>query len=632
MHSLLVYIAGIPGRIAQSIKERRMISIYRKIILKASYAGSPFIKYYLSHKTTTFIMGCLQLISFFTTYAGAKYYFADIFSLAPLAFTIGIQFAFFAYSNKFSKTERDKKKTLVLMTLFCLISATFSYTGLATSTLPPENEYEKTYNEYVSAAESIKEQLLQKNSTEQEIDLDAQNLLTNAEALLRNAQTQSTSLQTQIDISQALFNEDITSTTYTDRNGNTSRTSSTGTAGSAAASGLPNLVKLKSQIDGEITALTDAKNSLTSEQIIDYIHDPDNNVSLSSSITNLLTCYNTLSTTLNSQNQLPDSYVEDLCQKYDNYTELKNATDDLPASEEDKVSNTLSLDSLPEKFIQWITADSSAEQALENLNRKRDIVEKNYLNLINLTQTVDAAEIDLTNLNNSRDKLNAYGDPNLQAIAYIGDDQYRSKVLGILFLALLIDGLTWFLAIIGSQRPLPLLDSKTNREIDNEDHLFSIIFVSLLGGGTPTNLSIYDGKESFKKACIQYVNDIKTIIHKFLLKFHNSPWTNQWGYGLYAKYKDLKSIENVVPIVSILQQLGYLQLISPNDFQLLKENYHGITRDQSDEYNNPICELDEYICLLRYRVELYLRNNTAEIAMNFTPFSDETEKAEGETE
>ena len=98
------------------------------------------------------------------------------------------------------------------------------------------------------------------------------------------------------------------------------------------------------------------------------------------------------------------------------------------------------------------------------------------------------------------------------------------------------------------------------------------------------------------------------------------------------KYKDLKSIENVVPIVSILQQLGYLQLISPNDFQLLKENYHGITRDQSDEYNNPICELDEYICLLRYRVELYLRNNTAEIAMNFTPFSDETEKAEGETE
>lgn len=639
---ILSKIATVVNDVKKSFEERRMVSIYSKIIRKASYAGSPFIKYYLGRKTVTFVMFCLQFISFFTTFAGAKYYLGNVVPFAPLAFTIAIQVAFFLFSTRYSQTERRKRATGFLMVLFCLISATFSYTGLAVSTLPPENEYEKTYNEYVSAAETVKNQLLEKNSTEEEINQEAQNLLIKADSLISAADSQVSSLGAQIISNQATLDADITTTYSTDYFGNTTSSSGIGPAGTAAAENIPELTGLQDQITNERNSLSDARGNLTPKQLIDYIHSSDENAALSSdvsaNITKLILNYNTLSKTLNTlgstpdtsqePDQISDTYIEELRNKYKLYTELKNVTDNLAAPEPVEENNTLSLSSLVEKFVDWLKADSSAEQALSYLNEKKNIVEENYLKLTSLADTLNAEDISLTKLNTARADLNAYGDPNLQALLYIGDPQYRSKVLGVLVLAALVDGLTLILGVLGNSRPLPLLDSKTNREIDNEDHLFSIIFVSLLGREIPDTLSTYKGKASFKKACIEYVNEIKSTIHNFLQKFQNSPWTSQWGYGLYAKYSDLKGTEDIVPIVSILQQLGYLQLLSPQDFELLKQNYHGISEAPSASSANAVCTLDDYICVLRYRVELYLRNSTAEIAMNFIPFVDEEEEDE----
>lgn len=642
---ILSKIATVVNDVKKSFEERRMVSIYSKIIRKASYAGSPFIRYYLGRKTVLFILFCLQLISFFTTFAGAKYYLGNIMPFAPAAFTIAIQVAFFIFTNRYSQTERRKRATGFLMVLFCLISATFSYTGLAVSTLPPENEYEKTYNEYVSAAETVKNQLLEKNSTEEEINQAAQNLLIKADSLISAADSQVSSLDAQIKSNEAILDADITSSYHTDYFGNTTSSTGIGAAGTAAAENIPELTGHQDQITNERNSLSDARGNLTPEQIIDYIHSSDENAALSSdvsaNITKLILNYNALNKTLNTlgstpdtyqePDQISDTYIEELRNKYKLYTELKDATDDLAVPESVEENNTLSLGSLAEKFVHWLKADSSAEQALSYLNEKKDIVEENYLKLTRLADTLNAKDINLTKLNTARTALNAYGDPNLQALLYIGDSQYRSKVLGVLALAALVDGLTLILGILGNSRPLPLLDSKTNREIDNEDHLFSIIFVSLLGKGIDNKLLPYKGKASFKKACIKYVNDIKSTIHNFLQKFQNSPWTSQWGYGLYAKYSDLKNTEGIVPIVSILQQLGYLQLLSPRDFELLKRNYHGISKDSPASSANTICDLDDYICVLRYRVELYLRNSTAEIAMNFIPFVDKEEE-DDETE
>ena len=59
---ILSKIATVVNDVKKSFEERRMVSIYSKIIRKASYAGSPFIKYYLGRKTVLFILFCLQLM------------------------------------------------------------------------------------------------------------------------------------------------------------------------------------------------------------------------------------------------------------------------------------------------------------------------------------------------------------------------------------------------------------------------------------------------------------------------------------------------------------------------------------------------------------------------------------------
>ena len=73
--------------------------------------------------------------------------------------------------------------------------------------------------------------------------------------------------------------------------------------------------------------------------------------------------------------------------------------------------------------------------------------------------------------------------------------------------------------------------------------------------------------KKFKEQCYRYVNDIKKSIQEFLNKFQNSPWTAEFGYGLWAKYGELKNVPGAVQILSVLQQLNYLQYLTPGDLQ-----------------------------------------------------------------
>lgn len=71
-------------------------------------------------------------------------------------------------------------------------------------------------------------------------------------------------------------------------------------------------------------------------------------------------------------------------------------------------------------------------------------------------------------------------------------------------------------------------------------------------------------------------------------------------------------------ILSVLQQLNYLEYLTPTDFEVLKDKFTD-NIDDKKQYPKPISEpeLDEYICILRYRVEVYFHHNIAEIATQF---------------
>lgn len=270
------------------------------------------------------------------------------------------------------------------------------------------------------------------------------------------------------------------------------------------------------------------------------------------------------------------------------------------------------------KFLEsLLNNETSASTAQETLKKLQKDVENNYNAVTEYIGKTNLKEkTNITDLTTARQELNTFGDPNVQVISYIFNPKYFNKVLGVLALTVLIDGLTLILGLFNNKKKLALLNLDTNKElIDSEDHLFSIVFISLIGSKAPEDISKRDIKE-FKNACQDYIQSIKEVIIEFLKYFEISPCTDQWGYGLYAEYSDLKKNKEIIPILSILQQLDYLKFINKEDFNLLVRKYNGDSLTTEKEATTSQIDLSkiEYICLLRYRAELYLYSNTAEIS------------------
>lgn len=635
MGKILEKVKDIFESIEDARNERKMVSTYKRIVRKASYSNFSFLKYYLSQKSVFVIIVCLQFISFFTTWAGAKYYLGNVFPLAPLFFTTGIQLGFFTFSNEAAQNENRKGGQIFLLCLFALISMCFSYTGLAMTALPPDIEYEQTFNEYKSEAEVVQQQLLDNNLAEQEIIQEVSDVFTNVQMIIGSADAEIERLKSIIGRSDEIIeNDTVTSTEYGENGEVISITESTGDAAAAVAGNISEYEGQLTQIKNAREGLSNTLDNIDQNQVIDYVISDDKSMegetALRNNLTNMIYQRNRLSDMLNiEESRIEENYFESLRDRYAVSIEIQEVNTPLQKEITVSSNNTDTWEGLLEFATSMINSDSSADEATQILRELRNLVDNNYLELNALVSQLElVGEIDLTGLTRTKAEMDSYGDPNLQALSYIIQSEYRNRIGGILVLAILVDGLTFILGLVGNQKSLALLDSKTNREIDNEDQLFAIIFVSLMNEKIPEKLLSNKDKRKFERACIEYVTGIKDMIQIFLSKFKNSPWTSQWGYGLYAPYSAFEECQGIIPIISILHQLGYIQFINKNDFILLRKHYNGYSGDGMTQGSTGY-ELNDYICILRYRAELYLRNNTAEIATNFifdTEEDDETEE------
>ena len=102
----------------------------------------------------------LQIISFLTTYQGAKYYFKEIFVLAPLFFAIAVQFVVYFLENSI----RGRKNATKMMALFLAIccSSYFSYIGIYNNVNSPLTYYQETYTNYKNTLQTVYDSLITK--------------------------------------------------------------------------------------------------------------------------------------------------------------------------------------------------------------------------------------------------------------------------------------------------------------------------------------------------------------------------------------------------------------------------------------------------------------------------------------
>jgi hypothetical protein len=611
--------------IRESRKEQRRISIYQDIVWKAAYAGSPFLKHFLGHRITFAIMAMLQFISFFTTYAGGRFYLEGINELAPFLFAGVIQGGLLYYANIFSATGNKKVRYGVFLAVFTVISIVFSYTGMAVSNLPPEQEYLAAYEDYCSVAEGIKKQLLQENSTLEEIEQSINDFWTDMESCMSKADAEISALGGIIEtLNESIENGNVSSTTRNRWNGSTTYTEEPGELAIKASEEKILYEKKKKELETAKQNFEGIKQSVSLEQIQNYVKraekDDAQGNAMNENMSRLIDAYNQVANRLGDE-VYPNDYIISLAEKFDKNQQITELPLDMTESYLDaQTDNTNFMGEMFAVISDFFAPDvGSAAKARETLNNLKTVIRKNYNEIQETVKEVAPDKIDVSLLKESKEKLEQYGDPNMQALAYLVDAKYMKKVLGIFGMAVLIDGLTFLLGIFGNKRPLSLLSSNTNRDfIDNEEQLFSIVFISLVGGKAPDEFSNPETDKEFKEQCHRYVKDIKKSIQDFLGEFQNSPWTAELGYGLWAKYGELKKVSGAVQILSVLQQLNYLQYLTPTDFEVLKDKFTD-NIDDKKQYPKPISEpeLDEYICILRYRVEVYFHHNIAEIATQF---------------
>ncbi len=100
----------------------------------------------------------LQIISFFTTWDGAKAYFAATFAYAPLLFALAVQSVVYFLENGLRRRPSFGKIVALMMAMCC--SSYFSFVGIYNNINPPTQYLERTYSSYVKELTAQQEHLL----------------------------------------------------------------------------------------------------------------------------------------------------------------------------------------------------------------------------------------------------------------------------------------------------------------------------------------------------------------------------------------------------------------------------------------------------------------------------------------
>ncbi len=167
------------------------------------------------------------LMSWLRYYLRGRYK-ADSY-IMQISFRQPIQGGLLYYANIFSAAGNKKVRYGIFLTVFTVISIVFSYTGMAVSNLPPEQEYLAAYEDYCSVAEGVEKQLIQENSTLEEIEQSINDFWTDMESCMLKADAEISVLEGTIEtLNESIENGNVSSTTRNRWNGSTTYTEEPG--------------------------------------------------------------------------------------------------------------------------------------------------------------------------------------------------------------------------------------------------------------------------------------------------------------------------------------------------------------------------------------------------------------------
>ena len=163
MNRIQLYIKEKWNRHRRQMTVKENLKIYQNCVKSCANMETSALRHYEEEKFFHFFALLLQIVSFFTTYAGVSMYFGNIFDLAPLFIALTIQGVLYLTAiSAFQPGRKNHRKRWALI-ICTLISVAFSYTGLVTLANSPKVDYKRAYESYVDTFQALKDEVASQN-------------------------------------------------------------------------------------------------------------------------------------------------------------------------------------------------------------------------------------------------------------------------------------------------------------------------------------------------------------------------------------------------------------------------------------------------------------------------------------
>lgn len=630
MNRLQLYIKEKRNRHRRRMTVKENLKIYQNCVKSCANMETSAVRRYEEEKFFHFFALLLQIVSFFTTYAGVAMYFGNIFDLAPLFIALTIQGVLYLTAiSAFQPGRKNRRKRWALI-ICTLISVVFSYTGLVTLANSPQVDYKRAYESYVDTFRALKDEVASQNLEVDTLAADISNeylkSINTLQALDRYISQLTEEAEAEINIPST--NKSSTTTTMPDgtvvRGYETTANPEYAAAVEARQQASAKALEVKLVRDDLYQEVLDAvgategatgedgtgsyasiRSAVQWEKIAERINNmqsgkanEDGAENVAEALQNFRQEYFRVANKNNSavstviqgtetsidmalysmDSTLLDSGLEQLSI----YQEMKEITiadwDTIAAAtftEEKK-----GVAGVIDRLGQMIGADMYNSDMKELMVCYQQLKEAVVENFSQVTSSLPDAESYVRYQELAAEKQNVLELPEILVFAFerFGDPEYAGSAICCLILALLNDFSTVLLGWLGTKRAYAIPETPSGKiHYDDSSELFPMVFTALQSQFVMqirTGQFLTMSREEFTEGCYQYVNGIIHMIQQFVAGFTLSPCTAQMGYNLIWRYEKEEEVAPYMPLISLLLKCGLLKVLPISQYEYLEMEYY----------------------------------------------------------